>query len=334
MQHLRNKEAKQYSLVILVIAVVMTIISFLLNIWAGLMVMITVLLLCFVFQVFTLRRYKNIKNLSEYLRRVSSGDYSMDIRDNTEGELSILKNEIYKMTLMLIEYNELLQYDKVLLSNQMAEISHQLKTPLTSMMMMVDLLQDEKLPADKRYEFTNLVNSQLERIDWLVASLLKMSKLDAGVVKMKKDVISATRLIESVLQPFLIPMEIKHITYAREVNNLEIVCDEMWTREALINILKNCIEHTPEGGHISLSVKDNALYSEIIISDNGTGIRKKDLPHIFTRFYRGQNASSDSVGIGLAMSYSIIKKQQGDIQVKSEFGKGSSFVIRLYKSVI
>lgn len=334
MQHLRNKEAKQYSLVILVIAVVMTIISFLLNIWAGLMVMITVLLLCFVFQVFTLRRYKNIKNLSEYLRRVSSGDYSMDIRDNTEGELSILKNEIYKMTLMLTEYNELLQYDKVLLSNQMAEISHQLKTPLTSMMMMVDLLQDEKLPADKRYEFTNLVNSQLERIDWLVASLLKMSKLDAGVVKMKKDVISATRLIESVLQPFLIPMEIKHITYAREVNNLEIVCDEMWTREALINILKNCIEHTPEGGHISLSVKDNALYSEIIISDNGTGIRKKDLPHIFTRFYRGQNASSDSVGIGLAMSYSIIKKQQGDIQVKSEFGKGSSFVIRLYKSVI
>jgi len=196
------------------------------------------------------------------------------------------------------------------------------------------LLQDEKLPADKRYEFTSLVNSQLERIDWLVASLLKMSKLDAGVVKMKKDVISATRLIESVLQPFLIPMEIKHITYAREVNNLEIVCDEMWTREALINILKNCIEHTPEGGHISLSVKDNALYSEIIISDNGTGIRKKDLPHIFTRFYRGQNASSDSVGIGLAMSYSIIKKQHGDIQVKSEFGKGSSFVIRLYKSVI
>lgn len=334
MQHFRNKEAKQYILIIIVIAVVMTIISFLLNIWAGLMVMITVLLLCLVFQIFTLRRYKNIKSLSEYLRSVSSGDYSMDIRDNTEGELSILKNEIYKVTLMLTEYNELLQYDKVLLSNQMAEISHQLKTPLTSMMMMVDLLQDEKLPADKRYEFTSLVNSQLERIDWLVASLLKMSKLDAGVVKMKKDAISAAGLIESVLQPFLIPMEIKDISYAKEVDNLEIVCDEMWTREALINILKNCIEHTPEGGNISLSVKDNVLYSEIIISDNGSGIRREDLPHIFTRFYRGQNASSDSVGIGLAMSYSIIKKQQGDIQVKSESGKGSSFVIRLYKSVI
>lgn len=334
MRYFRNKEAKQISLLILLIAVVMTIISFLLNIWAGFMVMITAFLLCSIFNIFTLRRYKNLRNLSEYLRRVSYGDYSMDIRDNKEGELSILKNEIYKVTLMLTEYNELLQHDKVLLSNQMAEISHQLKTPLTSMMMMVDLLQDEKLPVDKRYEFTNLINTQLERIDWLVASLLKMSKLDAGVVKMKKDTIPAPRLIESVLQPFLISMEIKGITYGKAVDNLEIVCDELWTREALINILKNCIEHTPEGGHISLLVKDNTLYSEIIITDNGTGIKREDLPHIFTRFYKGQNASSDSVGIGLAMSYSIIKNQQGDIQVKSELGKGSRFSVRLYKSII
>lgn len=334
MFYFRNKEAKQISLLIIVIAIIMTIISYSLSIRAGLMVMITVFLLCTVFQVFTLNRYKDLRELSEYLRRVSLGDYSMDIRDNKEGELSILKSDIYKVTLMLTEYNELLQHDKVLLSNQMAEISHQLKTPLTSMMMMVDLLQDEKLPADKRYEFTNLINTQLERIDWLVASLLKMSKLDAGVVKMKQDIIFAPSLIEGVLQPFLIPMEIKGITYDKKVDNLEIVCDGMWTREALINILKNCIEHTPKNGHISLVVDDNILYSEIIISDNGTGIRREDLPHIFTRFYRGQNASSDSVGIGLAMSYSIIKNQQGDIQVESELGKGSKFSVRLYKTVI
>lgn len=334
MRYFRNREAKQVSLIIFLVAVVMTVISFSINIWAGLMVVSTVLLLCLIFHVFTLRRYKNLRSLSEYLRRVSSGDHSMDIRDNKEGELSILKSEIYKVTLMLTEYNERLQQDKLLLSNQMAEISHQLKTPLTSMMMMVELLQDEKLPADKRYEFTNLINAQLERIEWLVAALLKMSRLDAGVVKMKKETVSASRLIESVLQPFLITMEIKNISYETDTGELELVCDEMWTREALINILKNCIEHTPEGGHIRLSVNDNSLYSEIIISDNGTGIRKEDLPHIFTRFYRGQNASSDSVGIGLAMSYSIIKNQQGDIQVKSELGKGSSFSVRLYKSVI
>lgn len=334
MYYFRNKEAKKVSLYIIVIAIVMIIISFSRNIWAGLMVMITVFFLCAIFQVFTLNRYRELRRLSEYLRRVSTGDYSMDIRDNKEGELSILKSDIYKVTLMLTEYNELLQQDKVLLSNQMAEISHQLKTPLTSMMMMVDLLHDDKLPPDKRYEFTNLINSQLERIDWLVASLLKMSKLDAGVVLMKKSTVSAASLIESVLQPFLITMEIKGITYASDVGKLEIVCDEMWTKEALINILKNCIEHTSEGGHISLSVDDNTLYSEIIIRDNGTGIRREDLPHIFTRFYRGNNASSDSIGIGLAMSHSIIDSQQGDIQVKSELGKGSSFIIRLYKSVI
>lgn len=202
------------------------------------------------------------------------------------------------------------------------------------MMMMVDLLQNENLPTDKRYEFTNLINAQLGRIDWLVASLLKMSRLDAGVVAMRKEEIPTKRMIKNVLQPFLIPMEIKRITYSVVADELNIICDERWTSEALTNIIKNCIEHTPEGGHISLSAIDNTLYSEIIISDNGTGIRREDLPHIFTRFYRGQNASSDSVGIGLAMSFGIIKSQQGDIQVKSEVGKGSAFSIRLYKSVI
>lgn len=334
MQYFRNREIKQISLAILVISVIMSVLGFIINIWAGFMVMITAFFLCLAFHFFTVKRYKSLVSLSDYLRRVSSGDYSMDIRDNQEGELSILKNEIYKVTLMLIEYNERLLQDKLLLSNQMAEISHQLKTPLTSMMMMVDLLQDEKLPTDKRHEFTKTINAQLERIEWLVASLLKMSKLDAGVVKMKRDRILATRLIENVLQPFLIPMEIKGISYETDVDKLELVCDEMWTGEALINILKNCIEHTPEGGHISLTVKDNSLYTEIVIADNGTGIRKEDLPHIFTRFYRGQNASSDSVGIGLAMSYSIIKNQQGDIQVRSELGKGSTFSVRLYKAVI
>ncbi|TAH64464.1 MAG: HAMP domain-containing histidine kinase [Anaerolineaceae bacterium] len=334
MRHIRNKEVKQFCICIFVIAAILSILSFSLSIWAGIMVLITAFLMCIVFQVFTLRRYKNLSSLSEYLKSVSSGDYSMDIRDNKEGELSILKSEIYKVTLMLTEYNERLQRDKILLSNQMAEISHQLKTPLTSMMMMVDLLQDENLPVDKRHEFTNLINAQLGRFDWLVSSLLKMSKLDAGVIKMKKDTTEATRLIDSVVSPFLIPMELKGITHTISADNLEIVCDEMWTREALINILKNCIEHTHKGGHICLSVNDNTLFSEIIISDNGAGIRREDLPHIFTRFYRGKNASSDSVGIGLAMSYSIIKSQQGDIQVKSELGKGSSFAIRLYKSVI
>ncbi|HHX12802.1 MAG TPA: HAMP domain-containing histidine kinase [Clostridiales bacterium] len=333
--YFRNKEVKLINVIILAIAITMSAISFAIDVRAGAMVLTVAVLLYLVINIFTIRRYKDLKDLSEYLRRVSLGDYSLDIRDNKEGELSILKSEIYKVTLMLTEYNEQLQGEKLLLSDQMAEISHQLKTPLTSMMMMVDLLRDDNLPEKKRYEFSNLINSQLERIDWLVASLLKMSKLDAGVVTMKKEKVNATGLIDNVLQPFLITMEIKNISYSSSAtDSQEIICNEKWTSEAIINILKNCIEHTQDGGHIEISVKDNPLYYEVIISDNGTGIKKEDLPHVFTRFYRGQNASSDSVGIGLAMSYRIIKSQKGDIQVKSELGKGSTFSIRLYKSVV
>jgi len=275
-----------------------------------------------------------ISRLSNYLRRISSGEYSLDIRDNVEGELSILKSEIYKVTLMLSEYNEQLKQDKLLLSNHMADISHQLKTPLTSMRVMVDLLRDPNLSNEKRQEFTTQINTQLERIEWLVSSLLKMSRLDAGVVSMKKEKIEARRLIENALQPLLIPMELKEINYTIEVKKEIITCDIKWTTEALINILKNCMEHTPRGGNIRVEANDNPIYSEIIISDNGTGIQKEDLPHIFTRFYRGKNASSDSVGIGLAMSHSILRIQQGDILVNSKEGQGTTFTVRLYKSIV
>lgn len=334
MVYYRNREVKLISVIILVITLIMSTISFAIDIRAGAMVLTLAVLLYFVFYIYTIRRYRDLNDLSEYLRRVSSGDYSLDIRDNKEGELSILKSEIYKVTLMLTEYNEQLQGEKVLLSEQMAEISHQLKTPLTSMMMMVDLLSDDNLSVERRREFSNLINSQLERIDWLVASQLKMSKLEAGVVTMKKEKVPAIRLIDSVLNPFLITMEIKGISYSSSIDCKEIICDEKWTSEAIINIFKNCIEHSNEGDHIELQIKDNPLYYEILISDNGAGIKKEDLPHIFTRFYRGQNASTDSVGIGLAMSYRIIKSQKGDIQVKSQIGKGSSFSVRLYKSII
>ncbi len=329
----RNKEIKKLTMMMLLCSVVMAVIGFLIHRWAGIMVIITVLLLWMLFFIYTRNRYKSLRELADYLRNISSGKYDLDIRDNKEGELSILKSEIYKVTLMLTEYNEELRKDKLLLSDQMAEISHQLKTPLTSMMMMADLLQ-KPLPENKRRDFTKQIMNQLERMEWLLASLLKMSQLDAGVVTMKREPVLSHQLIQDVLQPFLISMEIKGIGLTEKVDTVTILCDYKWTIEALVNILKNCTEHTPNGGHITLSVKDNPIFTEIEISDTGTGIHKEDLPHIFTRYYKGKNASSDSVGIGLAMSYRIIKSQQGDIQVKSREGKGSTFTVRLYKSII
>lgn len=286
------------------------------------------------FLFFTLYRYRQIERLSTYLKRIRQGEHSLDIRDNEEGELSILKNEIFKVTNMLSEYNEKLKNDKIVLADYIADISHQLKTPLTSMMVMIDLLKDENLPPEKRKQFISQISSQLKRIEWLVSSLLTISKLDAGVIEMKPTKVVARDLINAALEPILISLEIREITYEISGEDTVIYCDEYWTREAVLNILKNCMEHTGAGGRLDIEVSDNPLYSEIKISDTGVGIAREDLPHIFTRFYRGKNTSKNSVGIGLSMSRSIIRNQGGDITVQSQLGEGSEFCVRMYKTVV
>lgn len=285
--------------------------------------------------VFTRWRYREIEKISGYLRQISGGDYSLDVRDNQEGELSILKNDIYKVTLMLSEQSSLLQQEKIELTNAISDISHQLKTPLTSMTMMADLLSNPELPVEKRREFTRNIRIQLERIGWLVSSLLKFSKIDAGTALFKHDQITVKKLIQRALEPVLIPMDIKEqkLSVTGE-DNATFIGDLNWTAEAMINILKNCVEHTHVGGEINISFSENALFTEIIVADNGKGIPKEDIPYIFNRFYKGKNASEDSVGIGLALSHSIITSQNGDIEVKSGKEKGTQFRIKFYKVTI
>lgn len=258
----RHREVQVFLLVLLLMSSVSIMAGFLISTLAGVLVTVVTFTFCLAFLVFTFHRYKQLRRLSDYLRRLSTGIPSLDIRDNTEGELSILKSELYKVTLMLSEYNDRLQREKVLLSDQMADISHQLKTPLTSMLMMVDLLQDEQLLLGKRREFTAHLRTQLERIEWLVLSLLKMSKLDAGVVEMKVTAVRVQSLLDSALAPLLIPLEVKEISCCVHHEGQVINCDLQWTTEAMINVLKNCIEHTPRGGRIDISVKHNPLYAE------------------------------------------------------------------------
>lgn len=285
--------------------------------------------------VATYLRRREIGKLSDYLTRIRQGNYDLDIRDNREGELSILKNDLYKMTLKLSEQAELLRRDKRYLADSLADISHQLKTPLTSMMVMADLLQDAQLPAAKREEFTERIRAQLERIQWLVSSLLKMSKLDAGVVTFRLEAVPVRSLLEKAAAPLLIPIELKTQSLLYDGDSAaRCRCDPHWTAEALLNILKNCMEHTPVGGHLRLSWLENPLYSEIRIEDDGEGIAREDLPHIFTRFYKGKNASEDSAGIGLAMARTILERENGLITVDSVPGRGTRFVIRLYKTVV
>jgi signal transduction histidine kinase len=309
--------------------------AFLFSLTAALFTFVIIVLLIGCSLLFTAWRYREIEKLSNYLRQISNGEYSLDVRDNDEGELSILKNNIYKVTLMLSEHGSLLQEDKIKLTNAISDISHQLKTPLTSMMVMADLLSDSKLNESKRSEFTRNIHVQLERMEWLVSSLLKLSKIDAGTIRFKKEKVVVRQLIQKAVETVLIPMDIKEQTLlVKGEDEVSFLGDLNWTVEAIINILKNCVEHTPEGGAISISFSENALFTEITIEDNGKGISKKDLPYIFKRFYKGENAGEDSVGIGLAMAYSIIKTQHGALEVTSEKGKGTRFQIRFYKQVI
>ncbi|KAB2329768.1 HAMP domain-containing histidine kinase [Cytobacillus depressus] len=332
---LRNREIRIFLLTMCAISTVAVVISALISPVATMLVFITSALLIGCSLIFTRWRYREIEKLSSYLRRISGGDYSLDVRDNYEGELSILKNDIYKVTIMLSEQSSILQQDKIQLTNAISDISHQLKTPLTSMMVMADLLNNSQLPVAKRTEFTHNIRIQLERIEWLVSSLLKLSKIDAGTAQFKKEPIMLEKLIQKALEPVLIPMDIKEqaISITGEAT-VSFLGDLNWTREALLNIFKNCVEHTGEGGVITVSFSENALYTEIIIADNGKGIRKEDLPYIFKRFYKGKNASEDSVGIGLAMAHSIITSQNGVIDVKSGKDQGTEFHIKFYKRVI
>jgi signal transduction histidine kinase len=285
--------------------------------------------------LFTWWRYREIEKLAGYLRQISSGDYTLDVRDNREGELSILKNEIYKVTLMLSEQSLSLQQDKTQLKNAISDISHQLKTPLTSMKVMADLLSEARLPVKKREQFTRNIRVQLERIEWLVSSLLKLARIDTGTVKFKKEPVVVEKLIQKALEPLLIPMDIKgQSVLIKGEETVTFIGDLNWTVEAVLNILKNCVEHTHEGGVISIFYAENPLYTEIIIADNGKGIPREDMPYIFKRFYKGKNSSEDSVGIGLAMAYSIITSQNGDIEVKSEKDKGAQFRLKFYKQII
>lgn len=328
---LRNQEYRVFLIIIIFISLLAVIFTSLFTEFAAVIVAITSILLISAMLIFTNWRYRRIKQLSSYLRKISAGDYRLDVRDNYEGELSILKSDIYKVTKMLSDHQSLLQEDKIQLMDAISDISHQLKTPLTSMTVMTDLLKQDNLPQEKRIEFVHHIQTQLERIEWLVSSLLTLSKIDAGAIQFKEDPIYVKDLIDSLLDSLAIPIEIKELDINLEGSEtVSFQGDEKWTKEALLNIMKNNIEHLAEGGKISISFEENPLYTEIVIRDNGQGISKEDLPYIFKRFYRGKNANENSVGIGLAIAHQIITKQNGAIDVTSQAGIGTTFHVKLY----
>ena len=330
---MNDKEIRIILIVSSVLTAVLSVIcAFFSKICAALCLALGIILII-VFTFVTKRRYKNLNDLNDYLSLVCKGIYDMNIDDNTEGELSILKNNLYKVITLLQSQNEYLKNDKLYLADSIADISHQLKTPLTSMMVMCELLENEESP-DKRQEFVAVINNQLSKMKWLITNILKISKLDADATEFKREEVSISKVLDDSLKPFVLTAELKNVAIQNGANDFVFNGDESWTVEAVSNIVKNCLEHTNDGGKIIISSGSTNLYNKLTISDNGCGIAEEDLPHIFERFYYGKNSSKDSVGIGLALAKTVFEKENASVSVESEQGRGSVFEIRFYKSVV
>ncbi len=290
---------------------------------------LTVFSILIVINYYFIRKlYKKIKEIDYDVDKILQGNYEINILDYNEGSLSSLKNNIYKMTVKLRESNELILKEKNNLEELLEDISHQIKTPLTSMYMINDILQKET-NSKVRQEFLDKNEKQINRIEWLVTSLLKMSRLDNGSVKLKKEMTNVDTMLTKAITPILPLIESKNIKVKHEKQNLKIKIDPDWTSEALLNIIKNACEHTKDS--VTITTSSNPLYTAIEVKDNGEGIDKKDLSHLFERFYRG-NHNKESIGIGLSMSKKIIELQNGTIEVKSHVGKGSTFIVKFFKN--
>ena len=279
------------------------------------------------------KRDKKIKQITNYINQIKNKKYDLNIEENTEDELSNLKNELYKITIMLKEESEISKKDKENLKMSVEDISHQLKTPLTSITIMLDNLKDNPNMEEKtKQKFIFEISKQVEWINWLVISMLKLSKLDANVVQFYDEKINFKKFIGEIIKNLEIPIEVKNQKIIIDGNeNVSFIGDYKWQQEAITNIIKNCIEHNANNGTIYINYEENSLFTKITIRDEGEGISKEDLKHIFERFYKGKNSSENSVGIGLALAKNIIQKNNGMINCKSELDKGTEFVIKYMK---
>ena len=275
---------------------------------------------------------KEIKKIVKCIEEINKKNYSINIDENSEDELSILKNELYKITIMLKEDAENSKKDKLKLKDSLSDISHQLKTPLTSINIMLDnILDNPDMDNNTKEKFIQNIKREITNISSLATEILKLSKFDASVIKFEKEQVFINDLVEGAISNVEMMAELKNINIeVTNQDNIKLVCDAKWQTEAITNILKNCIEHSKENSTITIDIDSNKIYKQITIRDNGEGIDEKDLPHIFERFYKGKNSSKDSVGIGLALAKTIIEKNNGSVKVDSKKGKQTTFIIKYY----
>lgn len=296
-----------------------------------LLILVMVGVLGIMLWLFVKARRKQIKNIEAYIEAVSNLNYSLDIVDNDEGELSKLKNDLYKLVLMLKEASLKAVNEKAIFQESVANVSHQLKTPLTSILILLDNLRNEEMDEKTRNDFIKEIVSQVTLMNFLVVSMLKLAKLDAGAIEMKKESINSLNLVQDAVKNLDVLIDIKNIQVEFSGSGDVFMGDYRWQLEALTNIIKNCVEYSAVDGKIKIELSSTKFGVKILIVDEGKGISKKDLKHIFDRFYNGENASNSSIGIGLSLAKSIIEKDNGYIRVESKLGEGTTFEINYMK---
>lgn len=282
---------------------------------------------------FLRQRRERLRELSLQLDRLLHDGTPLPISEYAEGELSILASQLQKMTLRLMESAEQSRADKLALARSLADISHQLRTPLTAMNLTAAMLREPGLSDSRKTELARELQNLLTRTEWLVESLLKLSKLDAGTVELRRERVGVRELIGRAAGPLAIPMDVRDQSLTVKCGEEAFDCDPVWTAEAIGNLLKNCMEHTPEGGSITVTVEQTAIFTGITVEDTGPGFDPADIPRLFERFYKGKNASESSYGIGLALARTIVTAQDGTIQAMNT-GSGARFQVKFYSQVL
>ncbi|MCR4768525.1 MAG: HAMP domain-containing histidine kinase [Saccharofermentans sp.] len=279
------------------------------------------------------KRRKELDELIDFLTKVQDRDEFPDLGLEAEGRMLILRSEIYKLASTLQEQYAGEVKKNTYMANMLSNISHQIKTPLTAINLMTDALKSGSMDEAQRRRCIANIEDQADHITWLVRTLLTLAEIDAGVLIMKKEQVKIRELVDDIVSGIAVEADIRDVSIDINVSSGdEITCDKRWMSEALSNIIKNSLQHTEAGGYIRISSEDNNLSANIRIEDNGCGISKKDLPHIFDRFYHGEKSDPNSNGIGLSLAKQIINSQNGTVSCESEEGRGTIFEIRMYKS--
>ena len=280
-------------------------------------------------------RQKRVMELCDDIDRTLRGDDMIRFDEYGEGELSILSAEIHKMTIRLREQNSALANEKQFAKEALEDISHQLRTPLTSVMMILGLMRSPDLTDESRSEYLRDLYELLARMKWLIETMLSLSRIEAGAVQFAGVPVSCRELIKQSADTVSVTAELKGV----EINTVidgepAFIGDLRYTSEALVNLLKNAIEHTPEGGKVTIKASGSNISTNIVITDTGEGIPEKELPHIFERFRRSSEYTKNGFGIGLAFAKKVISAQDGSLKAANRRSGGAEFRISFYKTVI